>query len=626
MRNREWRALMVRAGIVLLVGALAPGLGAETPTEGWVVLPAQEYRALRDLAYPRAREVAPPPVAATLSRVEYELQVAGEAAMGQVVVTVDVLGDGWVRMPIPAGLRVRDAHLDGRPVALVDAPASPGAREVLLGRRGRSRITLDVAIPVAAQGATQTLTLPASPAAVSRAAVRLPQPDLAVALTGGLAGEPAAGRYVAFGTPGQPLVLAWGRRRDEARAGQSLRLRGRVTQVVGLAEDAAQTTAHVELEVVQGAADSVQIALPDAFVVNEVSGPLVADWDVQRGTLTVSFLAPLETTTRLVVTGDGKVPRSGTVRIPLLRVPGAERETGGVAVEVLGAGEIQAPDARGLHPADPSELGEIVSGRDSPALTALRFQSLDGRAPRALAVTVTRFTPQAALVANAEEARFRVLLTEDGKTLLQARYAVRNNRRSFLGLTLPPGTSLWSAAVAGRRVRPGHMADGTLLLPLAGAQAGEDAPAFPVEVVVLLRGGAWDDRGQARLILPALDVPVSRTGLVVHHSPRFSLQLLPGAFRLSPFEAPSSLALRAVSVNGERDARANFKDKTAVGADVKGLVDRYQNESRLMARPGITPVVVPFPAVGPALYLAAELSEPGQAAVVELSYKRRVKR
>jgi hypothetical protein len=627
VRVRPCRAHTI-AATLLLGGALAPAAAAQpAPADGWVVLPVGEYRTLRDLAYPRAKAPAPPPVAATLSRVEYDLRVAGEAAVGQVVVTVDVLGEGWVRMPIPSGLRVRDARLDGRPVALVDAAAPPGAREVLLGRRGRSRITLDVAIPVTAQGASQVLSLPASPAAVSRAAVQLPQADAAVTLTGGLSVEPVGDRYVAFGRPGQPMVLAWGRRRDDRRAGQPLRLRGRVTELVGLAEDAAQTTAEVEVEVVQGAADAVQIALPEAFVVNEVSGPLVADWEVRGATLAVSFLAPLETTTRLVVTGDGKIPRSGTLRIPLLRLPAAERETGGLAVEVLGAGEIQSQDARGLDPADPSDLGEIVAGRESPALTALRFRPQDGRAARSLSVTVTRFTPQASLVANVEEARYRALLTEDGKTLVQARFAVRNNRRSFLGLTLPPGASLWSASVAGRRVRPGVAPDGSFLLPLAGVRSGEDAPAFPVEVVLLARSGAWEDRGQARLVLPAVDLPISRTGLVVHHSPRFQVEVPSGTFRVAAFEAPASPALRMVSVDGDaRVAEAGAKDKANVGADVQKLVDRYQKESRLGARPGISPVAVPFPAVGPALYLAAELSEAGQATSVDLGYKRREKR
>ena len=76
------------------------------------------------------------------------------------------------------------------------------------------------------------------------------------------------------------------------------------------------------------------------------------------------------------------------------------------------------------------------------------------------------------LVANVEEARYEALAAEDGKLLVRARYAVRNNQRAFLAVTLPPQSVLWSALLAGRPVRPGLSADGGYLLPLP-----RDAPA-----------------------------------------------------------------------------------------------------------------------------------------------------
>src|SRR5689334_4480195 len=87
---------------------------------GWVVLPVEEYRALHERAYPIEREPEPPPVEATLTRVDYDLRIngesagAGELASGRATLTIDVLKDGWVRVPIPAGLLVREARLDGK--------------------------------------------------------------------------------------------------------------------------------------------------------------------------------------------------------------------------------------------------------------------------------------------------------------------------------------------------------------------------------------------------------------------------------------------------------------------------------------------------------------------------------
>ena len=135
-------------------------------------------------------------------------------------------------------------------------------------------------------------------------------------------------------------------------------------------------------------------------------------------------------------------------------------------------------------------------------MAAFRFKPIAGSAPRALTLTVTRFTPQAVLVANVEEARYDALVAEDGKTLIHARYAVRNNQRSFLAVTLPPGSTLWSATLAGRPIRPGLSAEGAVLLPLQKGRTGEEAPAFVVELVYLQRAEAWIDKGNARARSP----------------------------------------------------------------------------------------------------------------------------
>ena len=72
-------------------------------------------------------------------------------------------------------------------------------------------------------------------------------------------------------------------------------------------------------------------------------------------------------------------------------------------------------------------------------MLAFRYKPLAGSAPRTLMLQVSRYQTQAALVANVEEARYQVLVAEDGKMLVRARYAVRNNRRSLLTVRLPSG-------------------------------------------------------------------------------------------------------------------------------------------------------------------------------------------
>ncbi len=111
-------------------------------TEGWVVLALDDYRALRARAFPSKPDPLPPPVDATLTRVDYDLRVNGDTVTGEARLTVDVLKQGWVSIQMPAGMLVRGARLDGRQTALVDGTPP----RVLVSRSGRAVITLEIVI------------------------------------------------------------------------------------------------------------------------------------------------------------------------------------------------------------------------------------------------------------------------------------------------------------------------------------------------------------------------------------------------------------------------------------------------------------------------------------------------
>jgi len=253
---------------------------------------------------------------------------------------------------------------------------------------------------------------------------------------------------------------------------------------------------------VQGAARAVKLQVPDKITVNQVSGAMVADWDSKGGELTVTFLEPVEQSARFVINGEARLPRDGPIEIPLLRLLNTERDTGGVAVEVLGAGEIKDLKSQGLEDADATDLGDMVASRQSPSLVAFRVRPGDAGTTRALNVNIARYTQQAVLLTNIEEARYQVLLSIDGKTLVRARYAVRNNQRNFVKITLPSGATVWSASLAGKPIRPGQSPDGSLLLPLEKTRGGEDSPAFVVEVLYLSRAAAWQEKAARKSRCP----------------------------------------------------------------------------------------------------------------------------
>ena len=645
---------------VCLCAAIDARAQAPAP-EGWVVLPVDEYRALRARANPDAPLPSPPPVDATLTRVDYDLRVdastslgaGGDTVSGRALLTIDVLRDGWVKVPIPAGLMVRDARIDGQPVALIEGPPA----HVLLSRTGRVVLSLDISLPLGAAAGAESVALPPSPAALSRAVLTLPRGGVDLTVIGGFVSErsesASESKWTALGGANQPLTFSWKRKADDRRAEQPLRFRARVASSLGLGEEVSTMSSNVRVEVTQGLAREVTLDLPPGLIVNQVNGATVADWEVKGAMLRVRLLDPVSTELSFVVQGETRLPADGDVNVPLIRVPAAERETGGIAISVLGAGEIEKHQMRGLDPADVSELADVTSGRESPSTVAFRLRPGAGADPRSLRVAVKRYTPQAVLIANVEEARYRALAAEDGLFLVEAHYAVRNNQRSFLKITLPARATIWSASVAGKAVRPGVAEGQSVLLALEKGRAGEEAPTFVVRITYLQPIEAWTDQSRAHLELPALDLPISRTGVEFYHSPRYRVELQPGTFRVESDPGVFAEALRAASTrgfgfglsSGGADAFAQKSLDTvprppspAAAPPPSGfapsvpmmpaapafqtLIDRYRNEGGGRTVRGALPVDVAFPSIGPSLFIASELTSEIQAPSFDVAIQR----
>jgi hypothetical protein len=639
--------------------AASPPVPDASHAAGWVVIPVDEYQGLRARAFP-AEHAPGPPVDATLSSVDYDLHVLGDLATGRASLTIDVLKDGWVRVPVPAGLLVREARLDGKLVSLVPGGLGKGENQptVILPHAGRAVLLLEIALPVNASAGEERISLPSTSSGVTRAHVQVPRTGVDVKLSGGLLAEKSESGgeslWVAYARGNEPLTFTWRRKLEEHRVALPLRQRGSLTQLTSLGEDATSVYAEVNLEITQGAAKEARIGLPGNITINQVSGAMVADWEAKAGELTVTFLEPVEDSARFVITGESKTPRDGHVDISLLRLLNTEHDTGGVAVEVLGAGEIKNLNAQGLENANAAELGDYVAARQSPSLVAFRFRSADAAAPRSLAVDVARYTQQAVLLANVEEARYRVLLSKEGKTLVQALYAIRNNQRNFLKVTLPQGAAIWSASLEGKPVRPGQSPDGSLLLPLEKSRAGEEAPVFAVEIFYLVRDSAWAEKGKATLALPALDLPISRTGVLLYHPPLFKVTPEPGSFRMEPYEAPTSAVFTnddsvsvaqgvfgvpnslTVNTNGilgstDRAVSApsspgpNNMNYMPQSSPTQVLVDNFKTKSLGGRSAKVLPIRPSFPAFGPSLFFVSELTAENHAPALELGYQREKK-
>jgi hypothetical protein len=145
------------------------------------------------------------------------------------------------------------------------------------------------------------------------------------------------------------------------------------------------------------------------------------------------------------------------------------------------------------------------------------------------------------------------------------------------------------------------------------------------------------------LALPALDLPVSRTGLLLYHPPLFKLAAEPGTFRVETYAAPTSAAFAAAldigsgsgigfSTNGLRGRNneqqidgQNSNDNRAISqpqSPTQVLVDNFKTKSLGGRGAKVLPIRPSFPAFGPSLFFVSELTAENHAPALELNYQR----
>jgi hypothetical protein len=194
--------------------------------------------------------------------------------------------------------------------------------------------------------------------------------------------------------------------------------------------------------------------------------------------------------------------------------------------------------------------------------------------------------------------------------------------------------------LAGRPIRPGQSPDGSLLLPLEKSRGGDDAPAFAVEIVYLTKTAAWNEKGREKVTLPALDLPISRTGLLLYYPPLFRLSAEPGTFHTQEYQNPVSAVLEPINGamggpiirNGplapakpfdrlEQFGQLQSIDDKEKKDATQALLDTFKAKSLAGKVTGILPINVAFPAFGPSIFLVSQLTSENQFPTAEFNFQ-----
>lgn len=490
------------------IDAVLPAPGST----GTVTLSLAEYDRLVDLASRKPKTADAAPLPFVLTRASFKLKLVNQTLVGTVEIDGSLLQEGNVKAPLTTGLTIlearRSGNQPGNPLPLIQEGPAHAA---ILSGPGPFGVSLGIASGLTIDAGRASFVLPVPLASTSLLTLELPGNHANVRVEPGLVTSRTSvnGNTIVEAAlePGKPARVWWTTREIAAPVAQrEVRFLSDVKTVVSVGDSQVRLTAYGDITVIQGEAAEFKMALPDGYDLTAASGTTLESHEVVNGILTLTVHDSAKRNHQFLVAIE-KTNRDTKVEAPLLAFEGAQRETGELLVEGVGAMELIAKESGGLRRMDVREAAAITrSLAHFPLQAAFRYNRRAMDTPK-LNLEWTQFPDASILSAVAERATVTTLTTVEGKSLTEVTLRVRNHAQPFVKIELPPGAQLLSTEVEGERVKPVQGADGSRV-PLL--RAGLDSSrAYTVSFVYQHTGTRFTKNGKYDMGLPKLDIPIN---------------------------------------------------------------------------------------------------------------------
>ena len=475
---------------------------------GTVTIRLSEYDRLIELITRKSKTTEMAPLPFVLSHATFKLRVEKQTLVGTVEIDGSLLQSGAVKTPLTTGLTILEAKQSGAPLPLFQE--GPHHSAILIGP-GPFAVSLGVAAPLTIEAGRASFTLPVPLASSGILNLQLPGNHADVHVEPGLVTNvtTANGNTLVEASlePGKPARIWWTTREIAAPVTQrEVRFLSDIKTVVSVGDSQLRLTALCDVTVIQGEADEFKLALPEGYEVTTASGNTLESHTPSGKTLTLRVLDPARRNHQFLIALE-RNNRESKVEAPLLEFTEAQRETGEVLVEGMGAMELTAKESGGLRRMDVREAGAITRSLSHfPAQAAFRYNRRATEAPK-LQLEWRQFLDADVLSAVAERATVTTLVNVEGRTLTEVSLRVRNHAQPFMKVDLPAGVQLLSAEVENERVKPVEGDDGTRV-PLLRTGLDSSKP-YTVSFVYLITGSRFGKNGNYDMGLPRLDIPVN---------------------------------------------------------------------------------------------------------------------
>jgi len=295
---------------------------------------------------------------------------------------------------------------------------------------------------------------------------------------------------------------------------QQGKFNARIDTLISIGEVTLKGQVSIENDVKSGVLRELSLMLPADVNILGVSGPSIRNHtftvenDLQR--VDIEFTREMDGQFRIELNYE-RIMLDGAAEttVPRVEVVDADVEHGRIAIEALSALEVQASLVEQLSSLEINELPrQLVLKTTNPILLAYRYVRTEK--PLVLQLRITRHEEIDVQVAAIDTASYQTLFTTDGLAVTRVQFDVRNSRRQFLRLSLPPDSEIWSVFVNGNAQKPAFASDTETTEKDVLIKMINSATAFPVELVYATRGAAMHNFGRIKSSLPRPDMIVTR--------------------------------------------------------------------------------------------------------------------
>ncbi|HSK62219.1 MAG TPA: hypothetical protein VK893_00195, partial [Pyrinomonadaceae bacterium] len=387
---------------------------------GMVTISLREYDRLIELSTRKTKAPDAPPLPFVLTRAAFKLRVENQTLLGTVSIDGTSLNNGPVKAPLTTGLMVVDATQSGNPLPLL---WERGNHAAILSGPGPFCVSLGVASALTIDAGRASFILPVPPAGTSLLSLELPGNHANVHVEPGLVTSRTTtnGNTVIEATlePGKPARVWWTTREVAAPVAQrEVRFLSDVKSVVSVGDSQLRLTALCDINVIQGEAAEFKIPVPDGFDLTAATGSTLESKELSAGVLTLRVHDPAKRNHQFLI----EIERANSetkADPPLIAFAGAQRETGELLIEGIGAMELKATESGGLRRMDVREAHAITRSLSHfPLQAAFRYNRRASDTPK-LQLEWRQFSDADVLSAVVERATVTTLANVEGRTLTE---------------------------------------------------------------------------------------------------------------------------------------------------------------------------------------------------------------